>query len=248
MGRINLRSLIDEVLEMVKHKQNEDKRLRSDQELARLNQSWDDSPAGQAYWKDIRGRNTQMEVGRMQNAGQMDLARENNAGQMARQALMEDTKRADDVRNYNLDLYKTQIGENIGRFGAQTERFKAQTAQDTLDFAKRQQQMSAASAILEDTESTPGERKIARSFLMGSFGQQPGVLPPQPGQPAPGITPPDATKKGDYFTKDAPAQPGASSMEFASDEVLRKRKLAERNKKVEEDMFGKPKKSSFLSW
>jgi len=69
----------------------------------------------------------------------------------------------------------------------------------------------------------------------------------QPGQPAPGITPPDATRKGIYFTKDAPAQPGASSMEFASDEVLKKRKLAERNKKVEEDMFGKPKRSSLFN-
>jgi hypothetical protein len=62
------------------------------------------------------------------------------------------------------------------------------------------------------------------------------------------IQPPDVTRKGIYFTKDAPAQPGASSMEFASDEVLKKRKLAVRNKKVEEDMFGKPKRSSLFNW
>jgi len=131
MGRINLRSLIDEVLEMVKHKQNEDKRLRSDQELARINQSWDDSPAGQAYWKDIRGRNTDMEKQRLVNQGALDLAREYNAGQMARQALMEETKRIDDARDYNLNLYKEKVNENVGRFNAQTLRQAAMTKQET---------------------------------------------------------------------------------------------------------------------
>jgi len=41
---------------------------------------------------------------------------------------------------------------------------------------------------------------------------------------------------------------GADSMEFASDDVIRQRKLAERKKKVEEDMFGKPKRRQFFSW
>lgn len=87
MGRINPQSLIDEVLGMIKQSQNIRKKKNSDDEISRINQSWDDTPAGQAYWKDMRGRNTQLEIGKMQNAGQMDVARENNAGQLARQQL-----------------------------------------------------------------------------------------------------------------------------------------------------------------
>lgn len=71
MSRINLNSLIDEVLSMAKDSQSIRKKKRLDDETAQVNQSWDDTPAGQAYWKDIRGRNTALEVGKMQNAGQM---------------------------------------------------------------------------------------------------------------------------------------------------------------------------------
>ena len=127
----DLNRLIDEVLSMAKDSQNLRKKKQRDDESSAVNQSWDDTPAGQAYWKDIRGRNTQMEVGRMQNAGQMDLARENNAGQMARQALMEETKRIDDARDYNLNLYKAKVNENVGRFNAQTLRQAAMTKQET---------------------------------------------------------------------------------------------------------------------
>jgi len=185
----------------------------------------------------------------------MDVARENNAGQMARQALMEDTKRIDDARDYNLDLYKTQIGENIGRFGAQTERQAAMTKQSAANGSagSKEDPRAALFAALSQPGMTDQEKVNIRKTFDSIYGagQQQGVLPPQPGQPAqqPGIAPPDATKKNNYFTKDTPpAQPGASSMEFASDEVLKKRKLMDRNKKVEEDMFGKPKRSSFLPW
>lgn len=71
MSRINLNSLIDEVLSMAKDSQSIRKKKRLDDETAQVNQSWDDTPAGQAYWKDIRGRNTALEVLKMQNAGQM---------------------------------------------------------------------------------------------------------------------------------------------------------------------------------
>lgn len=172
MGRINLRSLIDEVLEMVKNKQNEDRKLRSDQELARVNMSWDDTPAGQAYWKDIRGRNTALEVGKMQNAGQMDVARENNAGQLARQTLMEDTKRIDDARDYNLDLYKAQVGENIGRFDSQTKRMEATTKQRAIDKpADPADPRAELFSALSQPGMTDAERVNIRKMFDSIYGQ-----------------------------------------------------------------------------
>lgn len=215
MGRINLQSLIDEVLEMVKHKQNEDKRLRSDQELARVNQSWDDTPAGQAYWKDIRGRNTAIEVGKMQNAGQMDVARENNAGQMARQALMEDTKRADDVRDYNLNLYKEKVNENVARFNAQTLRKESDWKINQSQKGVLGDQLKAATAILEDMNSTDEDKKMARDFIFGSFkqpatqqqsGTQRNIIAPSGDDRDSFITPGANTKQ--------PSAPGSQSMTF----------------------------------
>lgn len=246
MGRINLRSLIDEVLEMVKNKQNEDKKLRSDQELARTNMSWDDTPAGQAYWKDIRGRNTAIEVGKMQNAGQMDVTRENNAGQMARQALMEDTKRADDVRDYNLNLYKEKVNENVGRFNAQTLRQAAMTKQETA--GSKEDPRSALFTALSQPGMTDEEAVRIKKMFDGIYGGGPpqgssrefDMEVPQVRTPKkPAITMPTLPVR-------QPA-PAAQSMEFASDDVLRKRKMADRNKVVEEQMFGPKKDKGFFS-
>ena len=210
MGRINLRSLIDEVLEMVKHKQNEDKRLRSDQELARLNQSWADSPAGQAYWKDIRGRNTDMEKQRLVNQGALDLAREYNAGQMARQALMEDTKRADDVRDYNLNLYKEKVNENLGRFNAQTLRQTAMTQQETAG-SKEDPRLALFTALSQPGMTDEEAVRIKKMFdsIYGT-GQQPTahrqIVTPSGDDRDSFITPGANTKQ--------PSAPGSQSMTF----------------------------------
>ena len=209
MGRINLRSLIDEVLEMVKHKQNEDKRLRSDQELARLNQSWDDSPAGQAYWKDIRGRNTDMEKQRLVNQGALDLAREYNAGQMARQALMEDTKRADDVRDYNLNLYKEKVNENVGRFNAQTLRQAAMTKQETA--GSKEDPRSALFTALSQPGMTDEEAVRIKKIFDSIYGA---------GQPTAHrqIVTPSGDDRDSFITPGAntkqPSAPGSQSMTF----------------------------------
>lgn len=178
MSRINLNSLIDEVLSMAKDSQSIRKKKRLDDETAQVNQSWDDTPAGQAYWKDIRGRNTALEVGKMQNAGQMDVARENNAGQLARQTLMEDTKRIDDARNYNLDLYKAQVGENIGRFDAQTKRIEADAKINQPQKGVLGDQLTAAIAILENMNSSDAEKKAALDFIVGSLKQPVGEQRP----------------------------------------------------------------------
>lgn len=210
MGRINLRSLIDEVLEMVKNKQNEDRKLRSDQELARVNMSWDDSPAGQAYWKDIRGRNTDMEKQRLVNQGALDLARENNAGQMARQALMEDTKRANDVRNYNLNLYKEKVNENLGRFNAQTLRQAAMTKQETAG-SKEDPRLALFTALSQPGMTDEEAVRIKKMFdsIYGTR-QQPTahrqIVTPSGDDRDSFITPGANTKQ--------PSAPGSQSMTF----------------------------------
>ena len=265
MGRINLQSLIDEVLEMVKNKQNEDKKLRSDQELARVNQSWDDTPAGQAYWKDIRGRNTALEVGKMLNAGQMDVARENNAGQLARQSLAN----IGNENVANIHAGASRYGSELGLKGNEI------TAKATVDAAKA----TADAAQGKDKGEDKGEDKGFAGLIGKVIEADPGILtdtkrlnetvsnirtffPPQRGassefyrapQPAANVVPQAGLRtpqKPAITMPTLPARqpaPAAQSMEFASDDVLRKRKMAERNKIVEEQMFGPKKDKGFFS-
>jgi len=187
MSRINLDSLINEVLSMAKDSQSIRKKKRLDDETAQVNQSWDDTPAGQAYWKDIRGRNTAIEVGKMQNAAAMDLAKEYNAGQMARQALMEDTKRADDVRNYNLNLYKEKVNENLGRFNAQTLRQAAMTKQETA--GSKEDPRAALFSALSQPGMTDAERVNIKKMYDSIYGQP--TAPPPAGEQRPTAKPAD---------------------------------------------------------
>lgn len=159
----DLNRLIDEVLSMAKDSQNLRKKKQRDDESSAVNQSWDDTPAGQAYWKDIRGRNTDMEKQRLVNQGALDLAREYNAGQMARQALMEDTKRADDVRDYNLNLYKEKVNENLGRFNAQTLRQTAMTQQETAG-SKEDPRSALFTALLQPGMTDEEAVRIKKMF------------------------------------------------------------------------------------
>lgn len=231
---INLQALIDEVLGMV----GKDQELRKKKLSEESSQSWDDTPAGQNYWKDIRGRNTLLETGAQNNRAQMDIARENNTGQMARQKLMEDTKLAENERAYNIDLYKTRIGENIGRFDSQTKRMQVGDVQKGV----LGDQLKAATAVMGDLSSTDEDRKLARNFIFSSF-KQPGQEPSQKNA----VQPPDGILSDKKSAGTSTTPSGAASMEFASDEILRKRKIVDRNKKVEEDMFGKPRKNSIWS-
>ena len=109
MGRINARSIIDEVLEMIKNNQETLKKKRSDDDISRINQSWDDTPAGQAYWKDIRARNTDMEKQKLVNQGAINVARENNSGELARAQLAKDASNQKNTNDYNADIYKSNI-------------------------------------------------------------------------------------------------------------------------------------------
>ena len=206
----DLNRLIDEVLSMAKDSQNLRKKKQKDDESSAVNQSWDDSPAGQAYWKDIRGRNTDMEKQRLVNQGALDLAREYNAGQMARQALMEDTKRADDVRDYNLNLYKEKVNENVGRFNAQTLRQAAMTKQETA--GSKEDPRSALFTALSQPGMTDEEAvRIKKMFdsIYGT-GQQPTahrqIVTPSGDDRDSFITPGANTKQ--------PSAPGSQSMTF----------------------------------
>jgi len=220
MGRINLQSLIDEVLGMAKDSQNIRKKKESDVQPSWYGGNKDE----EQYWKDMRARNTQIEVGKMQNAGQMDVARENNTGQLARQTLMEDTKRIDDARDYNLDLYKTQIGENVGRFDSQTKRMEAITKQDALnrpDGSKEDPRAALFTALSQPGMTEPEKVNIRKTFDSIYGGGQPAT---QPAGSQRNIPPPDgilSDKKPSDVIK--PASRGVDSMEFASDDVLKKR-------------------------
>ncbi|AZF89932.1 hypothetical protein [Methanosarcina virus MetMV] len=124
MGRVNLQGLINEVLDMVKKRKggtddifalnSKEEREREDDLLRKGSE--------EAYLKELRGRNTQLDVGKQTNAGALNVARETNAGALARQTLMEDTDRLNNARTYNLGLYKERVNENLGRFNAQTMR------------------------------------------------------------------------------------------------------------------------------
>jgi hypothetical protein len=124
MGRVNLQGLINEVLDMVKKRKggtddifalnSKEEREREDDLLRKGSE--------EAYLKELRGRNTQLDVGKQSGAGSLAVARENNAGALARQTLMEDTDRLNNARTYNLGLYKERVNENLGRFNAQTLR------------------------------------------------------------------------------------------------------------------------------
>jgi len=205
----DLNRLIDEVLSMAKDSQNLRKKKQRDDESSAVNQSWDDSPAGQAYWKDIRGRNTAIEVGKMQNAAAMDLAKENNAGQMARQALMEDTKRADDVRNYNLNLYKEKVNENIGRFNAQTLRQAAMTKQETAG-SKEDPRAALFTALsqpgMTDEEAVRIKKMFDDIYGGGQSARQGNIVTPSGDDRDSFITPGANTKQ--------PSAPGSQSMTF----------------------------------
>jgi hypothetical protein len=58
-------SLVNEILGMAKESAEERKKNAG----KNPNISWDDTPAGESYWKDIRSRNTQLEVGKQTDLG-----------------------------------------------------------------------------------------------------------------------------------------------------------------------------------
>ena len=248
--RANLEDLINEVLGMVKAQQDEGKKLRRSKEVADVNKSWDDTETGRAYWKDIRGRTTAQQ----NNLAAMDLAKENNAGQLARQSLA-------NIGNENV----ANIHAGASRYGSELGlRGNEITAKATVDAAQGKDKgeekgfagligkvIDADPGILTDTKRLNETVSNIRTFF-----------PPQRGassefdrapQPAANVVPQAGLRtpqKPAITMPTLPARqpaPAAQSMEFASDDALRKRKMAERNKIVEEQMFGPKKDKGFFS-
>ena len=225
MARIDIQGLIDQVLSMAQESQEERKKKQ---------------------YRDTVNREYQEATG---TTPELNLAKENNAGQLARQQLQQDFTNKQNIRTYNLDLFKARSADNTNRFNAQTLR---QATMDksrvgNLAGSKEDPRLALFTALSQLGVTDEEAVRIKKMYDSIYGGGQPTAQRAPAGEQR-NIQPPDATRKGIYFTKDAPAQPGASSMEFASDEVLKKRKLAVRNKKVEEDMFGKPKRSSLFNW
>lgn len=70
-------SLVNEILGMARDSAEERKKNAG----GNPNISWDNTPAGESYWKDIRSRNTQLEVGKQNDVG--TLARQRLASEGA---------------------------------------------------------------------------------------------------------------------------------------------------------------------
>ncbi|OGP87141.1 MAG: hypothetical protein A2031_08015 [Deltaproteobacteria bacterium RBG_19FT_COMBO_43_11] len=74
---MDFNSLVNEILQMAKDSQ-EERRKKAE---GNPNISWDNTPAGESYWKDIRARNSALEVGKQNDVGTM--ARQRLAGESA---------------------------------------------------------------------------------------------------------------------------------------------------------------------
>lgn len=73
---MNFDSLVNEILRMAKDSADERKKRAE----GNANISWDNTPAGEAYWKDIRARNAQIETGRQTDLGTLARQRLINEG------------------------------------------------------------------------------------------------------------------------------------------------------------------------
>lgn len=170
MGRINYQGLIDEVLNMVKKKREEDR--------AQANSiRWDDTEAGQSYWKDMRSRNTELSKQSMVNAGNMSVEKERTAGELARQQM-------GNVGNENVATIQSgahvagaELQSGAARYTADQallgEKYKAGQA------GKTKADLAGLTAILEDSYATPEEKVRARRMIFNSYGG--GNMNPQTG-------------------------------------------------------------------
>jgi hypothetical protein len=246
MGRINLQSLIDEVLGMVKESQDAKKKKESE-----LQSSWyGGNKDEENYWKDIRTRNTDIEKQRLINEGQSNVANINETGALARQRL--GTESATNVAN--IQAGSARYTADQGLKGHEITSGATKYAADQgLKAAGLKEGATTDPVHAFITEAIKGDPTIAtdpeRFNQLMTNANRLNLKPPEatdirknfdkPDVPAPIIS---------SATKIPTPSKGVDSMEFATDEVLKKRRLAERNKKVEEDMFGKPKRSSFFPW
>jgi hypothetical protein len=156
--RINLQSLIDEVLDMVKKKKEGDQGQNFEQ------RNW---LSNEAYNKDIRARNTEIERQNLINAGNLAVQKEHNAGEVARQGLT-------NIGNENVaniqgraHVSGAEIAGGATKYSAdqtlQGEKIKAGKGPGKSDLV-------GLTAILEDPDATPEEKVRARRMIFNSYG------------------------------------------------------------------------------
>lgn len=206
MGSINLQGLIDEVLGMVRNRQQSPGDAQYDEFKKR---QW---LSNEAHSSDIRKRNTLLETGQQAISGANELEGIKNTGAMARQQLIEGTKMADTTNNYNASIYKTDTEGNIGRFKAQTDRIEANRPGKGI----LNEQINAAKAVLESTD--PGVTPELRQRAIGVYNGVLGAGGQQTVQPARKALIPASTRddKKDISIV-SPRTTGAQSMTFDTD-------------------------------
>jgi hypothetical protein len=160
--------------------EQEEKKKRRDYEA--LDKKWADEANKEFLLeKDRQQQTNELAKQGLINSGQLANTETVNTGAMARQKLMEDTKRAEDINNYNLGVYKTESSGNVDRFKAQTDRGELDLKNRAFDWQSTQpqkgvlgEQLTAMTAMLNDPETTPLEKQRLRGIMLNSITQQPG--------------------------------------------------------------------------
>ena len=148
---MDFNSLVNEILRMAKDSADERKKKAE----GNPNISWDNTPAGEAYWKDIRARNTALETGK-----QADL------GTLARQRLInEGTANVEDITG------RASIAGDEIKAGA--HRYAADQSLEAAKYTAGAKDNSLA-GLLKPGEAKPGEvtPDDVRAF------DKPGTAPP----------------------------------------------------------------------
>ena len=150
MANLDLQGLINEILGMVKDR-NKNRPSATDK-------------ADEEYWKDIRKRNTDLEVQKNAIAGQANLEGVKSAGELARQRLAGESA--------------INVAEITGRAHQAGEEAKAgatrYTADKTLESHKKlvqPEQLKAYSEVLKDVTSPEEDKATARRLIFKNYGE-----------------------------------------------------------------------------
>lgn len=159
MGRINLQSLIDEVLSMAKSSQDLRKKKVSEDAAAQVNQPWDSTPEGQSYWKDMRMKNAMAEKQGL--ISQRNIQQDQDTpGRVARQSL--GTKSQGD-NGKGLSDFLTKIAEqDSDLFTNQARKPELENLKKTLSEMGFNQQQSGLNSA-----DAPTQEEIQNLYFSG---------------------------------------------------------------------------------
>jgi hypothetical protein len=211
---INLQALIDEVLGMVKSRKSSS---------ADAPTWYGGNKDEEDYWKDIRKRNTSLEVGKQEIAGQKDLELIKNTGSLARQTLANEG--ATGAANINAGAIKYSADQKLTG-----DKYSTDVIRDSINKGLPIELIKGHVAVLSNALSTPEQIKESNEALSmftrnampnaGKIDVMPFDKPDTPAAPAT-TTPKPGIK------------PGAPSMEFRAgaspeEEALKKKKMEDR--------------------